>query len=167
MVWIILAALGVPIWLVVGMLVGALLVRRRVRHLPGVFKAKLRLEAGDAGGRKPKWGRAYALWVHDVLLVFGGVALVRTRPLPVAEVLQEPQPVPADEVKKLGDSPQAIRLRLDNGAVVAIAFAAADVQKAFPGPIAARSRACGHGEGQPGRLVATTQEAASTAAPSR
>jgi hypothetical protein len=144
MIWILLAALGVPIWLVVGMLAGALLMRRHIRHLPGVFKAKLRLEAGEAKlrleaddvrGQKPKWGRVcYALWVHDVLLTFGGIALIRTRPLPVAEVLQEPEPTSTDEVKGLGDSPRALRLRLDGGSIVALAFAEMDEKKAL-GPL--------------------------------
>jgi hypothetical protein len=134
MIWIILVAVGVPLWLVVGMLAGALLSRRHVKRLPGVFKARLRRETGDTPGLKEKWRSTYALWVHDVLLTFGGVALIRTRPLPVAEVLQEPEPASTDEVKRLGDSPRALRLRLDGGSIVALAFAEMDEKKAL-GPL--------------------------------
>lgn len=139
MIWIILAALGVPIWLVVGMLAGALLSRRHVRRQPGVFKAKLRRDPGSVPGPRKKWRRAYALWIHDVLLTFGGVALMRTRPLPVAEVLQELEPTAPGEVKGLGESPRAMRLGLDDGSVVAVAVAGTDVKKAFPDSVAAKS----------------------------
>ena len=43
MIWVLLAALGVPLWIVVGVLMGALWSRRRFKREPGAFAAKLRL----------------------------------------------------------------------------------------------------------------------------
>ena len=48
MIWILLAALGVPIWLVVGGLLAALWNRRRVRRTPDAFPCKLRTLSADA-----------------------------------------------------------------------------------------------------------------------
>jgi hypothetical protein len=82
-IWILLAMFGVPLWLVVGTLGGALWSRRTFRRAPGVFPCKVRIISGpeDSG----KWPRAtaYARWVHDVLPVHAGLALVRFRALPV------------------------------------------------------------------------------------
>jgi hypothetical protein len=83
MIWILLGGLGVPIWLIVGALGGAFWSRRKFQHSSGVFPCKVRIAAGseDLG----KWPRTtvYARWVHDVLLVHAGLALVRYRALPV------------------------------------------------------------------------------------
>ncbi len=43
MVWITLARLGVPIWLMIGALALVLRNRNHVKYQPGVFAAKLRL----------------------------------------------------------------------------------------------------------------------------
>jgi hypothetical protein len=119
LIWILLATLGVPLWLIVGALGGALWSRRTFRHAPGVFPCKARIISGseDSG----KWPRttAYARWVHDVLLVHAGLALVRYRALPVAGV-DEPI-TSAPDVKLKGDHPVSIRLRLDDGSVAEVA----------------------------------------------
>ena len=52
MVWILLAAIGIPLWMVVGALVATLLSRRRFKRAPGVFPAKLRIVSGDVAGLK-------------------------------------------------------------------------------------------------------------------
>lgn len=86
MIWILLALLGVPLWLVVGGFLGALWNRRLVRRTSDGFACKMRsLSADDGSG---KWGRATANahWVHDVLLVNDGIALARTNALPVRDI---------------------------------------------------------------------------------
>jgi hypothetical protein len=130
-VWILLAALGVPIWLVVGILAAALLNRRRFKRLPGVFHVRLKRAAGAAQGSKDKWRRARALWVHDVLLVYQGIALMRVRPLPVAEMLEESTSAPPVG-RRSGGGARAMRLRLDDGSDVTVAFAEKDAEKALP-----------------------------------
>ena len=46
MIWALLVALGVPLWLVAGGLCAALISRRRVMRLPGTFTCKARCEPG-------------------------------------------------------------------------------------------------------------------------
>jgi hypothetical protein len=118
-IWILLATLGVPLWLIVGALGGALWSRRTFRRAPGVFPCKIRIVSGSKG--PGKWPRAtsYARWVHDVLLVHAGLALVRYRALPVAGV-DEPI-APAPDVKLKGGDPVSFRLRLDDGSMAEVA----------------------------------------------
>src|SRR5688572_20909322 len=117
MIWLLLAALGVPIWLVVGALGASLWSRKRFQQAPGVFTCGLRRIAGDAAAHQPAWPRlpTYARWVHDVLIVHAGLALVRNAALPVASVepMDASDAVPAP--KRLGETPSFIRLRLDDG----------------------------------------------------
>jgi hypothetical protein len=115
MIWALLAALGVPLWLVAGMLLIVLWTRRRITHGPGVFKARVKTEEGSLPGLKEKWSAVHAVWAHDVLLLFKGLSRARVQPLPVTAIVQGPQP-PASQVKGLGEAPRAMRLRLDNGA---------------------------------------------------
>ena len=105
MVAILLAVVGVPLWLVAGMVLGALYSRHRFKQAPGVFRCKLRLIAGTAGSLKTTWGRApaYGRWVHDVLLVNQGLALVRVMPIPVTGVAAM-QLVEAADLDRDGDA---------------------------------------------------------------
>jgi hypothetical protein len=123
-----LALLGVPLWLLVGMFGAAVWARRGFVRTPGAFKTKLRSVKGDIPGVPDTWPRpaAYARWVHDVLLVHQGVALVRNVPLPVAGADGGVEPIDAGEVKGLGDDPRLLTLRLDSGDVVQVAAAGAD-----------------------------------------
>jgi hypothetical protein len=139
MIWALLAILGVPLWLVVGALAGSLWSRRHFRNSPGVFPAKVRLNSGTFDGLSESWPpvAAYARWVHDVLLVNKGLALVRTQPLPVAAAEGRVEQADPQEIKRLGNHPVLLRFRLDNGAII---------QLAAPGE--ARSLACGPFEAQ-------------------
>lgn len=123
MIWIILAALGVPIWLVVGAFGSSIWSRKRFQASPGVFKCKLRRESGAFPGLKDAWPRmpSYARWVHDVLIVHTGLALVRNNALPVVsvEVTSTSDDVPAPT--RLGSHPAIIELRLDDSSVVMLA----------------------------------------------
>ena len=131
MIWILLAGLGVPIWLIVGALGGAFWSRRKFQHSSGVFPCKVRIAAGseDLG----KWPRTtvYARWVHDVLLVHAGLALVRYRALPVAGVDGPISPAPG--VKLKGGDPISLRLRLDDGSVAEV-VASASMRDWLTGP---------------------------------
>jgi hypothetical protein len=119
MIWIVLAALGVPIWLIVGALGGALWSRRKFRQAPGVFPCKVRIHSGSGG--PGTWSRTttYAAWVHDVLLVHVGLALIRIRAFPIAEAAG---PIsPARDVKVKGGDAISIRLHLDDGSIAEVA----------------------------------------------
>lgn len=134
MIWALLAILGVPLWLVVGALAASLWSRRQFRNTPGVFRAKVRLTSGTFDGLSESWPpvAAYARWVHDVLLVNKGLALVRTQPLPIAAAEGRVEEADPREIKRMGDHPILLQSRLDNGATI---------QLAAPGE--ARSLACG------------------------
>lgn len=134
MLWILLATLGVPIWLIVGALAGALLSRRAFKNAPGVFRAKLRVTRGAARGLKPNWARmpAYAAWVHDVLIVQEGLALIRSKALPVSSAA-DIKVMSQEAVKGLGDMPSVLTLLLDNGATVELA-APAEASELMVGP---------------------------------
>lgn len=123
MIWAILAILGVPIWLVVGGLGAALWSRSQFKKSPGVFVAKIRLRSGSFEGISEKWTPmpVAALWIHDVLLVHKGLALVRTIPLPVAEAVGTVQEASPSEIKRLGEQPALLTFRLDNGAELELA----------------------------------------------
>jgi len=69
----ILVILGVPIWMIVGMLILIFWNRKQVKKQPGIFPVKVRHEA-EPGEKEHKWPRkGYAQWVHDVLIVRKGM----------------------------------------------------------------------------------------------
>jgi len=107
-IWIALACLGVPIWLVVGALALILWNRNHVKKQPGIFPVKLRLESGSFPGFSEKPASGYCEWVHDVLLVHKGL-LMATLPVPVAA---------AEETKQFGDKTMYLRFRLDDGSIL-------------------------------------------------
>jgi len=74
MIWALLAILGVPLWLIVGLLVGVILSRRSFQRQEGVFALKARPEGAE------KWTRGviYGRQVRDVLVTTRGAALLRT-----------------------------------------------------------------------------------------
>jgi hypothetical protein len=123
MVAILLTILGVPLWLVAGMVLAALYSRRRFKQAPGVFRCKLRLVSGTMDGLKARWGRApaYGRWIHDVLLISQGVALVRVVPVPVAGMAAGPEKADPAEIKRLGPALKVLRLRVDGGPTIDLA----------------------------------------------
>jgi hypothetical protein len=129
MIAILLTALGVPIWLVIGALLGALWSRRMHRNAPGVFPCKIRTISPTAG--PGGWGRRteYARWVHDVLIVHSGLALVRIRALPVRDVAEVTPPNTSFGIKGAGQ-PVARQVTLDDGSVLELATPAPSAQLA-------------------------------------
>ena len=137
MVWILLAALGVPLLLCVGVLAAGLWCRRAFRRTAGVFPAKVRVAAGQVAGFTASWPRTrgHARWVHDVVLVHRGFPLLRTQALLVASVegpLVSRMPY---EVTDLGPLPVVLTLTLDSGATVDLAARIED-SEAVVGPYA-------------------------------
>lgn len=121
MIWALLAMIGVPIWLIVGALAGALVSRRRFRAQPEVFALLMREHGEDGWPRRPSYGR----YVHDVLLVNAGLALVRTRVWAVDRL----DDLPLDEpIGKLAE-PRCWTATLDGGQQYDLAVAAADASR--------------------------------------
>jgi hypothetical protein len=135
MIWIVLAALGIPLWMVAGALVTTLLSRRKFRQTPGAFPAKLRVVSGEVAGLRSSFprGQLAARWVHDVLVIHRGLALARSDALGVAQATRAPTTVGDDEVRGLGAEPKAMTLLLDSGASVELA-APANTADAMVGP---------------------------------
>jgi hypothetical protein len=138
MIWVVLAALGVPLWLVVGALAASLWSRRTFKRAPGTFPAKVRVRAGAVAGVDARWSRrpVHARWVHDVLLVHHGLALVRSDALAAANVTGPLIGREPDEITHLGVSPVVLTLHLDDGTTTELAGRAAD-QDLLVGPYAA------------------------------
>src|SRR4051812_26773980 len=74
MIWAILVLLGVPLWLVIGVIGGTLWSRHQFHRQHGVFPLALRKPGNDKWPRLPAYGRV----ISDVFVVNRGVALQRT-----------------------------------------------------------------------------------------
>ena len=121
MIWALLAMIGVPIWLVLGALGGSIISRRRFKAQPEVFVLSFREHGHDGWPRRVSYGR----YVHNVLLVNAGLALVRT----AVHVVERLEPLELDgPVRKL-DDPRAWTLSLDNGDHYDIAVSSADAAR--------------------------------------
>jgi len=114
MIWAILALLSVPIWLVAGALIGAVVSRRRFRSQKDVFPLMFRAVGEDTWPRQPSYGR----YVHNVLIVNGGLAQIRT----LIHVVEDVEPLDlGDTTFKHVADPIAFTVRLDDGDAFEIA----------------------------------------------
>jgi hypothetical protein len=132
-----LAALGVPLWLLLGWFAGGLWHRHDVtNNLPNVFKMKVRVVEGTYRHLDGNFSRTaeIAIWAHDILIIEKGLLLARNLHFTVADGLQPPQPADPDQVKKrLGDQPVTMQFKLDDGTIIEIA-AAGETVKLAQGP---------------------------------
>jgi hypothetical protein len=111
-----LAVLGVDLMVIV-VLAGFVLARKRwVKRQPGVFPGAIRVADGEVDGLRPKWSRGYGRWVRDVLVWTKGPLLFRNE-LVAADGLDEQPPTSSDEVKRLGERPALIRVRVGEATV--------------------------------------------------
>jgi hypothetical protein len=120
-IWALLALLGIPIWLIVGMLVGIVLTRRAFKQQPGIFAVAVRRENADKWPRQPTYGRL----VHDVLVLNRGAAFLRVEIHAIAAVEQldigDMPKKPAAAVGRL--------VTLDDGTRLELALADADATR--------------------------------------
>jgi hypothetical protein len=119
MIWATLAFLGVPIWLVVGALIGAMFSRRQFKAQPDVVPLMFRAVDDN------KWprGLAYGRYVHNVLIVNHGLAQIRTAVHVVDNVERLDL---GDTTFKHIDDPNAFTVRLDDGSEYELAIERAD-----------------------------------------
>jgi hypothetical protein len=119
-----LALLGVDLIVIVVFLGFVLLRKRWVARQPGAFHGAIRLAGGELQGVAPKWRRGYGRWVRDVLVWTKAPFLFRNELLPADEVGEQRTAAPG-EVKRLGDNPIVMRLKV-GGATVEVATKAED-----------------------------------------
>jgi hypothetical protein len=108
-----LAVLGVDLIVVVALLALVLSRKRWVMRQPGAFRGAIRLTSGEIDGLRPKWGRGYGHWVRDVLVWTKAPLLFRNVLIPTDGV-DEQHPVGPNGVKRLGDHPVVVRVRVGN-----------------------------------------------------
>ena len=128
MIWVILALLGIPLWLIAAGLTFTVWHHRDVTKRPGIFACKARASAGEVSALGEKFPRfsSHALWVHRVLIIYSGPSRSRSDPHGVERVKEPLTAADPDAVKRLGDEPQLLTLRLDDGAVIEVAAAQGD-----------------------------------------
>jgi hypothetical protein len=114
--------LGVPLWMIIGMLILVIWNRRRVKNQPEIFPIKMRPD--PESNEKSKWPRSvsYAQWIHDVLIVRKAPALILTTPYGVKNIESVPEEADPEEVKGLGDHPLQARVRLDDDSIIQVAL---------------------------------------------
>ena len=122
MIWIILAVLGVPLWLIAIALITLLLRNRTIRQRPGNVPVRVR-EPGK------RWDRGNAAWVHDVFAFRGS-------PAAWEEVLEHVQgatvrPATPEEAHKLRrlDDPIIATMTTDDGRTIEVAASRQDRSK--------------------------------------
>jgi hypothetical protein len=120
-IWAILFALGVPLWLI-ALGIGSLVIRgRRLRRRPGNIRCRLRRPGGK------RWLPGHAVWVHGVFVFDGSPAAWVEEVVWVAGVTRR-EAVGADarKLRRLGPGPQIVSLELDAGARIDVAMSRAD-----------------------------------------
>ena len=121
MIWALLAILGVPIWLIVGVLLSVWFSRRRFRAQEGVFALSIRPQGEQKWPRTVAYGRCF----RGIIVVNRGVALTSTSIHEVdgiAELaLDDPPRKPAEAVGRL--------LTVEDGSVFEVAVGAADAPR--------------------------------------
>jgi len=120
-IWILLGLLGVPIWLIVGVLVAVFYSRRHFRAQDDVFELSIRSQGEEKWPRRPAYGRCF----RGIIVVNTGLALVRNTIQEVDDItdlaLDQPPRKPADAVGRL--------LTLRDGSPIEVAVAAVDASR--------------------------------------
>ncbi|MEA2623851.1 MAG: hypothetical protein QOH61_2761 [Chloroflexota bacterium] len=137
-----LAVLGVDLIVIVALLAVVLARKRWVKRRPGAFRGVIRVSGGELDGLRTKWGRGYGRWVRDILVWTKAPFLFRNEAVPT-DALDEQRPARPDEVKRLGDEPIVMRLRV--GAATVEVAAHGDERELLLGPYGKRVERGGSG----------------------
>jgi len=117
-IWALLVLLGVPIWLIVGVLISVWYSRRHFRAQDGVFVLSIRAHGEQRWPRTPAYGRC----LGGIIVVNRGVALLRTSINEVVRVdeleIDQPPRKPSNAVGRL--------VTLADGSLIDVAVAEAD-----------------------------------------
>ncbi|HEY6397392.1 MAG TPA: hypothetical protein VIX82_08075 [Solirubrobacteraceae bacterium] len=116
MIWAILAALGVPLWLCAAAILTLILRNRALRRRPGNVPVRIR-RAG-----KTRWSPGHGVWIHDVF-AFRGLPAAWKEALVWATAASW-RPASEHERAKLhriGDKPIVVTLTLEAGETIELA----------------------------------------------
>jgi hypothetical protein len=122
MVWVILAAVGVPLWLCAAGILTLVLRNRSLRKRGGDLPVRLR----SAGGGR--WRRGHALWVHDVLCFRASPAGWKEELLWVDDIVVRPATA-EDGLHRLGANPVVARLTIHDGEPIEVAVSEEDAPR--------------------------------------
>jgi hypothetical protein len=128
MIWAVLALIGVPLWLIALAIIILIRVRSRVRSIPGSVRCKVRSASPGLPRIRARFARTSnsAYWVHDVLIVHTGAFLTRCVPIGIVELGSLPRPWEGRSRLRPFESPVAIHLQSDSGAVIEVVCAESD-----------------------------------------
>lgn len=128
MIWVILAAIGVPLWLC-AMAITVLVFRNRaLRKRPGNLPVRVLAEG------KRRWVPGHAVWVHDVFVFRGSPAAWKEELLWVTGVLgRDPTESERRGLHRIGDDPVVASMKLASGQTVEVA-ARGDQRNLLLGP---------------------------------
>lgn len=122
MIWAILVAVGVPLWLCAAGILTLLLRNRSLRRRGGDLPVRMR--PADVG----RWRRGHALWVHDVLCFRASPAGWKEELLWVEEMTVRPA-TEEDGLHRLGANPVVARLSIHDGEPVEVAASQEHAQR--------------------------------------
>ena len=122
MIWAILVAVGVPLWLCAAGILTLLLRNRSLRRRGGDLPIRMR------SGEGRRWRRGHALWVHDVLCFRASPAGWKEELLWVDEVAVRPA-TEEDGLHRLGVNPVVARLSIHDGEPVEVAVSEEHAQR--------------------------------------
>ena len=131
MVWIVLAALGVPLWLCVAGILMLVLHNRSLRKRPGDIPVRVRLPG------KKRWTMGHGIWVSDVFAFRASPAgwkedIFWANAVSVQSADEEER----KKLHRIGDDPAVASLNLTEGGMVAVA-ARGEHRAALAGPFGA------------------------------
>lgn len=116
MIWLILAALGIPLWLCALGILGVALQNRKLRKRYGDIPVRVR-RAG-----KKRWTRGHAIWVSDVFAWRGSPAAWKEDLLQVnGATVRAPDGQEEQKLRRLGKDPAIAALALHDGEIFEVA----------------------------------------------
>lgn len=128
MIWAILAALGVPLWLCALGIFTVILQNRKLRKRYGDIAVRVRRP------EKKRWTRGHAIWVSDVFAWRGSPAAWNEDLLQVSSAtLRAADPEERNKLHRLGAEPAIATLAVAEGETLEVA-AAPEQRSALLGP---------------------------------
>ena len=130
MIWAILAALGVPLWLCAAAILTLILRNRALRKRPG--NVPVRVHPAE----KKRWTPGHGVWIHDIF-AFRGLPAAWKEALAwsIDAEVREPTAEERKKLHRIGDEPVIVTLTLAEGGTIDLA-ARAEHRDNLLGPFA-------------------------------